>query len=104
DPAASVSEPIEKISIETSHPQWLIERWSDQFGFEEAAAMARANNEPAAISFRLTAKALRGHAKSPAAILGELRAAGAGLTESTIAPGAWRLRNASDCEDAGKDA
>jgi 16S rRNA (cytosine967-C5)-methyltransferase len=104
DPAASVSEPIEKISIETSHPQWLIERWQNQFGFEETAAMARANSEPAVIAFRFTSKALR--ARETAEIIQELKTAGAGLIESTIAPGAWRVVTGRDgeFEEAGRDA
>src|SRR5216684_7878552 len=52
DPAASVSDPIEKLAIETSHPQWLIRRWANAFGFE-TARFAHANNEPAPIAFRL---------------------------------------------------
>jgi len=32
DPASGVSDPLEKISIETSHPRWLIERWANAFG------------------------------------------------------------------------
>ena len=105
DPAASVSEPTEKISIETSHPQWLIERWQNQFGFEETAAMARANNEPAVVAFRFATKALRAHERA-AELLRELKAAGAGLIESTVAPGAWRVtgRRDDEFEDAGRDA
>jgi 16S rRNA (cytosine967-C5)-methyltransferase len=98
DPAADVDDEIEKTSIQSSHPRWLIERWTSQFGFEKAKAIADANNEPAAISFRLTAKALHGDLKSSEEIIGELNASGAGLAESMIAPGAWRLTGR---EDAG---
>ena len=46
-----------KTSIETSHPEWLIKRWSEQFGEEEAAIMAHENNNPAAMTVRVnTAK------------------------------------------------
>jgi len=47
----------EKISVETSHPKWLVEKWIGQFGFEETAALAEANNETPKLSFRFTAKA-----------------------------------------------
>jgi 16S rRNA (cytosine967-C5)-methyltransferase len=106
DPVASVNEPIEKISIETSHPQWLIERWQNQFGFEETAAMVRANNERAVVAFRFTAKSLRAREGTTAELVYELRSAGAGLIESTIAPGAWRVTTGQDVEPegAGKDA
>jgi 16S rRNA (cytosine967-C5)-methyltransferase len=45
----------EKISIETSHPRWLIERWVDEFGKAEALLLAEANNRPPNLAFRLTA-------------------------------------------------
>jgi 16S rRNA (cytosine967-C5)-methyltransferase len=104
DPAAEVDDAIEKIAVQSSHPRWLIERWADQFGIAEAAAMADANNEPGTVSFRLTAKALRGDAESPAEIIGELRDGGANFTESAIARGAWQLRDSRDGEMAGRDA
>ena len=50
------SDEIEKLSIETSHPRRLLEKWIDEFGFEEAEKIARANNETPALDFRATAK------------------------------------------------
>lgn len=47
---------IEKLSIETSHPRWLIEKWSADFGFEETIQLAAANNETPGTTFRFTAK------------------------------------------------
>jgi len=44
----------ERVSIETSHPRWLIEKWIGQFGGKEAAALAAANNEPPGAAFRFT--------------------------------------------------
>ncbi|WP_040228043.1 16S rRNA (cytosine(967)-C(5))-methyltransferase RsmB [Bhargavaea cecembensis] len=35
-----------RTAILTSHPEWLIRRWADQYGREEAERMAAANNEP----------------------------------------------------------
>jgi 16S rRNA (cytosine967-C5)-methyltransferase len=46
----------EKLAVETSHPRWLIEKWIKDFGFEEAARLAAANNETPRLSFRPTAK------------------------------------------------
>src|SRR5438552_17924110 len=89
DPAASATDPIEKLAIETSHPQWLVERWSEQFGDEEGAAIARANSDPAPLAFRFTAKAFRETDHS--SIIEELRAAGGEVVESQIVPGAWRV-------------
>ncbi len=47
---------IEKLAVETSHPQWLVEKWIADFGFEETATLAAANNETPKPGFRLTAK------------------------------------------------
>ena len=38
---------VAKIAIETSHPRWLIQRWIDLYGEEDAVAMAHENNNPA---------------------------------------------------------
>lgn len=51
---------MERISIETSHPRWLIEKWSALFGIEEAERLAISNNEQPAAAFRLTARAPEG--------------------------------------------
>lgn len=47
---------IEKLSVETSHPRWLIEKWISQFGFENTAKLAEINNETPKTEFRWTAK------------------------------------------------
>jgi 16S rRNA (cytosine967-C5)-methyltransferase len=90
DPAANVSDPVEKLAIETSHPSWLIERWANAFGFGEASAVARANNEPAPVAFRLTAKATRKKGEAQR-IINELTATGVELRRSEIAPNSWRV-------------
>ncbi len=90
DPAEGVSDPIEKLAIETSHPPWLIDRWANAFGFAEAAALARANNEPAPVAFRLTAKAIQNEGEAQR-IISELIAAGVELRPSKIAPNSWRV-------------
>lgn len=90
DPAASISDPGEKLAVETSHPAWLIERWANEFGFAEAGALARANNEPAPVAFRLTAKAIESQSEAER-IIDELTTAGAELRPSKIAPNSWRV-------------
>lgn len=48
---------VEKIAVETSHPEWLIARWIELYGEEEATAMAHENNSPATMTLRVnTAK------------------------------------------------
>ena len=85
DPAADVQDPINRISIETSHPRWLIERWSNSFGLDETSAFARANNEVAPVSFRVTSKARESE------VLETLSSAGASLVPSQVVSGAWRV-------------
>ena len=46
---------IERISVETSHPRWLIEKWIAEFGASETESLAAANNEIPKTVFRLTA-------------------------------------------------
>lgn len=38
-----IEDPIEKIAIATSHPQWLVDRWVEQYGYEKTAAMCEKN-------------------------------------------------------------
>ena len=90
DPAENVSNPIEKLAISTSHPEWLIERWVSALGLEEAGSLARANNEPGATSFRLTAKTISGDGDAQR-IIEQLNAAGAAVEPSKITPGSWRV-------------
>ncbi len=47
---------VDRISIETSHPKWLIEKWVKRFGLEETANLAVANNKKNKLSFRFTRK------------------------------------------------
>lgn len=41
------------ISLRLCHPRWLADRWRKQFGDEEAEALCRWDNEPAAICLRI---------------------------------------------------
>lgn len=95
DPAADIEDPIEKLSVESSHPQWLIKRWKRAFGFDEAAAFASANNNAAPIAFRFTART-RGDSQLAKDALDELESAGAQITPSRVAPDSWRVVGAHD--------
>ncbi len=90
DPAAKTTDPIEKLAIETSHPSWLIERWANVLGLEEAGALALANNEPAPVAFRLTSRTIEDTDQAQR-IIGELTAAGLEMRPSQIAPNSWRV-------------
>jgi 16S rRNA (cytosine967-C5)-methyltransferase len=90
DPAADVADPIGRLAVETSHPAWLIERWINAFGREEAESFVRANNEAPPVAFRVITK----HT-SVDEVLDDLRAAGGLIQPSQIAPGAWRIQGAA---------
>lgn len=49
---------IERISIENSHPRWIIERWVEQFDLSRAEAIATTNNSQANLTFRFTKRFL----------------------------------------------
>ncbi len=90
DPAAGVSDLLERIAIETSHPVWLIERWAKSFGLAEAEAFAHANNALPPTAFRVV------RARADAVeVLDRLTAAGAQLETSQVAAGAWRVSGAT---------
>lgn len=88
DPAAEAANPIEKLAIETSHPAWLIERWTNAFGVEEAEAFARANNLVPPTAFRLLDR-------DETRILDSLNEAGAIVESSKVAEKAWRVSGAT---------
>ncbi|MCU1290572.1 MAG: Ribosomal small subunit methyltransferase [Acidobacteria bacterium] len=66
---------IERISVETSHPRWLLEKWSAQFGAQEAEKLAIENNRIPQLAFRLTGKFFRRNADEQSEILSEIDAA-----------------------------
>lgn len=47
---------IDRVCVESSHPRWLIEKWTAQFGFDEAEKLAHVNNQPGRLEFRETAR------------------------------------------------
>lgn len=80
---------IEKIAVENSHSRWLIEKWITDFGFEETAKLAEANNKTPGLVFRLTNK-------SDEKTVETLRQLGLELTESEIIPGAWLVEKPNE--------
>lgn len=43
---SELKDPIERLAVSTSHPQWLVKRWVEQFGFEKTEKMCEANLIP----------------------------------------------------------
>ncbi|MDQ3819711.1 MAG: 16S rRNA (cytosine(967)-C(5))-methyltransferase RsmB [Acidobacteriota bacterium] len=89
DPASNITDAIERLAIETSHPAWLIERWIKAFGRDETEKFARANNEAPPVSFRVVRR------EDVDEVLNGLQAACALVEPSKIAPDAWRVQGAS---------
>ena len=56
DLSRTIKDPLERLSVETSHPAWLLKRWIARFGEAEARALALANNTPPRTAFRLNAR------------------------------------------------
>lgn len=50
---ADITDPVEQISIETSHPVWLVKRWADYYGIETAAAICKENMKRKSLSIRV---------------------------------------------------
>lgn len=76
-----IEDPVEKLSIETSHPYWLVKRWSEQFGIGKTRAMCETNLLPpvqtARVNTLLTTRE---------EILKELEEAGIDAEISTLIP------------------
>ena len=89
DPTNGIADPIERIAVRTSHPPWLIGRWVAAFGAEEAEAFAASNNHIPSVAFRLNPS--RQASGAAAMVIDQLKATGAKISESRIAPGAWRV-------------
>ena len=90
NPLAELSDPLDRLALETSHPQWLIRRWANSWGFDETASFAHANNEMAPVAFRIV-----NEPANQAEVLDAFQFAKAELLSSVIAPGAWRVRGAA---------
>jgi 16S rRNA (cytosine967-C5)-methyltransferase len=42
----NISDPVQRLSVKTSHPKWLVDKWMKQFGYEETEKMCEANLMP----------------------------------------------------------
>lgn len=92
DPTLDATDEVEKLSIETSHPAWMIERWIRALGFQDAATLACANNKSPSLAFRFTSRSVARRE----ALLKELESSGAKLSQSKILANAWRVSRVND--------
>ncbi|GAA0445595.1 16S rRNA (cytosine(967)-C(5))-methyltransferase RsmB [Lentibacillus halophilus] len=52
DPS-DIDDDIQRLSIETSHPEWLVKRWMNIYGWQMTIDMCYANNQPKPMSVRV---------------------------------------------------
>ena len=52
-PPLELDDPVAVISVNTSHPQWMVKRWMKRFGGHEAALLAEANNQIPPMTIRV---------------------------------------------------
>ncbi len=48
-----ITDKVERLSIETSHPLWMVNRFISEYGFEETEKMLKENNEPPVTTLRV---------------------------------------------------
>lgn len=86
-PWERIADPIERASVELSHPAWLVRKWMDDFGEQEARALMRANNEAPPLALRFNPLVA-----SEEEILRALAQEGIQIESSPYVPGAYRVR------------
>lgn len=93
---------VVRIAIETSHPEWMIQRWVDRFGEAEARRLAEANNRVPGLAVRVNR--LR---SSPEELRERFSKAGLGAEPGRINPwvlhvtGSGRVQELPEFESGG---
>ncbi|GAA0460862.1 16S rRNA (cytosine(967)-C(5))-methyltransferase RsmB [Alkalibacillus silvisoli] len=49
----TITDELERLAIETSHPEWLVRRWESQYGFDLTKDMCQSNIESKQVSVRI---------------------------------------------------
>ena len=74
-----ITDPIERLAIATSHPDWLVQRWVEAYGMATTQAMLEENNVPPVQTVRVnTTKA------TVAEVVASLTAEGITVEQSTL--------------------
>lgn len=73
--------PAKRISIQYSHPIWLVKRWITEYGVDTAEAICAANNEPPAVSIRVNTTMI-----SREALLSQMIEQGLQASASEVSP------------------
>lgn len=48
-----IADSYARLSVEYSHPEWLVRKWIDQIGMDETVALLQAGNRPAPVTLRV---------------------------------------------------
>ncbi|MCA1579578.1 MAG: 16S rRNA (cytosine(967)-C(5))-methyltransferase RsmB [Acidobacteria bacterium] len=88
DPSTTLADSLEKLAVQTSHPLWLVQRWANEFGFEETEAFARANNSVPPTALRVVNRDFKD-------VETQLIEAGGVIEPSKVVENAWRVSGAS---------
>ena len=84
----AIQDPIERLSIETSHPQWLVERFVNNYGIDVATEMLHENNVPPVQTVRVnTTKA------TVAEAIARIEAEGVTAKQSDVMPECLHITN-----------
>jgi 16S rRNA (cytosine967-C5)-methyltransferase len=86
-PGADIRDELERLSVELSHPRWLVEKWIADFGRSEAEDLMRANNVSPPVVLRINA--LKASEKE---VLAALEREGVEVEPCALAPGAYRVK------------
>ncbi|WP_156417449.1 16S rRNA (cytosine(967)-C(5))-methyltransferase RsmB [Paenibacillus etheri] len=73
--------PAKRISIQYSHPLWLVKRWITEYGADTAESICAANNEPPAVSVRVNTTMI-----SREALLSQMIEQGLQASASEVSP------------------
>ena len=74
---------LRRLSVQESHPLWLVKRWVDRLGLSQATALCHANNQPAPLCLRVNVRRA-----SQSTLLAKLREA---HPEAHVEPGQFAL-------------
>ena len=50
---ASIEDPLERLSVETSHPLWLVKLWNDSYGFDQTKQICETNRTRKPVTVRV---------------------------------------------------
>ncbi len=78
----SESDPSRFLSLETSHPEWMVARWIRRWGFEETRRLCEFNNARPSVTIRANPSLA-----SPAALQSQLKTEGISVEPSSLVEG-----------------